>query len=274
MAGTYLSAWFLPVAIVSSTAMILPSEGAGSPCRPRRRTDQLDRRGRCRTVSPVGDLYLDWEYRITSVQLAVAMLAMGATLHVADFLAVVRLPRSFLTGLGVQMLVVPAVAYALLRSVDLDPGVAVGLAILASVPGGTVSNVFTYAGRGDVPLSIAITAVTTLACIVTVPIVLDALVGPFVPPDFVLPRGRIALEIVGTLLVPLAAGMALLRLRATTAAWVSAWALRATAVLIGVIVVGSAAAGRLDPEAMGLRNLAVVVGFAVLLCLLGVGPWC
>lgn len=219
----------------------------------------------------MGELYLDWEYRVTSVQLVVVMLAMGATLHVADFLAVVRLPRSFLTGLGVQIVAVPAIAYGLLRFVDLDPGVAVGLAILASVPGGTVSNVFTYAGKGDVPLSIALTAVTTLACIVTVPIVLDALVGPFVPPDFQLPRGRIALEIVVTLLVPLAAGMALLRLRPTTAAWVSTWALRVTVVLIGIIVAGSAAAGRLDPEAMGLRNLAIVAGFAVVLCLLGVG---
>lgn len=219
----------------------------------------------------MGELYLAWEYRVTSVQLVVAMLAMGATLHVRDFLAVVRLPRSFLTGVGVQILVVPAVAYGLLRLVDLDPGVAVGLAILASVPGGTVSNVFTYAGRGDVPLSIAITAVTTLVCILTVPVVLDALVGPFVPTDFALPRGRIALEIVATLLVPLGAGMVLLRHRPGVAASVSTWGLRVTAALVGVIVAGSAAAGRLDAEAMGLRNLGVVAGFAVVLCVLGVG---
>lgn len=218
----------------------------------------------------MGELYLDWEYRVTFVQLVMAMLAMGTTLHVRDFWAVVRLPRSFLTGLGTQVVLVPVIAFAVLRAADLDPGVAVGLAVLASVPGGTVSNVFTYAGRGDVPLSIALTAVTTLACIVTVPVVLDVLIGPFVPPGFSLPRGRIAAEIVATLLVPLGVGMVILRHRPTAAAVVSTWSLRATAVLIGVIVAGSAASGRLDPVAMGLPNLGIVVGAAVLMGAVGV----
>lgn len=219
----------------------------------------------------MGDLYVEYEYWVTFVQLVMAMLAMGATLRVEDFLAVVRLPRSFLTGLGAQLVVVPAVAYAVLRVGDLDPGVAVGIAILAAVPGGTVSNVFTYAGKGDVPLSIAITAVTSLACVVTVPLVLEMLVGPYVPAGFSLPRGRIAGEIVVTLLVPLGVGMALLRRSPERAATVSAWALKATAALIGVIVVGSAAAGRLDAEAMGFANLGVVLGMVALFCAVGVG---
>lgn len=218
----------------------------------------------------MGDLFVEHEYWITFAQLAMAMLAMGATLHVHDFQAVVRLPRSFLTGLLAQMVLVPLVAYLVLRTFDLDPGVAVGLAILAAVPGGTVSNVFTYAGRGNVPLSIALTAVTSLACVVTVPAVLEWLVGSFVPPNFRLPRGRIALEIVATLLVPLAIGMAVLRRWPARAARVSQVALAITTVLIGVIVVGSALAGRLDAEAMGLTNLAVVGGFALLLGGIGI----
>lgn len=218
----------------------------------------------------MGDLYVDHEYWITFVQLAMAMFAMGATLHVHDFQAVVRLPRSFLTGLVTQMVLVPLVAYALLRGVDLDAGVAIGLAILAAVPGGTVSNVFTFAGKGDVPLSIALTAVTSLASVVTVPVVLEWLVGSFVPPSFSLPRGRIALEIVVTLLVPLAVGMAVLRRWPARAARLSRVALVITAVLIGVIVLGSALAGRLDAEAMGAANLAVVAGFSLLLAGLAV----
>ncbi len=159
----------------------------------------------------MGDLYVEYEYVITFVQLAMAMFAMGATLHLRDFRAVIVLPRSFLTGLGAQMVLVPLLAYALLRLFDLDPGVAIGLAIIAAVPGGTVSNVFTYAGKGDVALSIALTAVTSLACVVTVPFVLEWLVGSYVAPSFGLPRGRIAAEIVLTLLVPLAIGMGVLR---------------------------------------------------------------
>jgi BASS family bile acid:Na+ symporter len=218
----------------------------------------------------MGDLYVEHEYTITFVQLAMAMFAMGATLHVGDFRAIVRLPRSFLTGLGAQMVLVPLLAYGLLRAIDLDPGLAIGLAIIAAVPGGTVSNVFTYAGRGDVPLSIALTAVTSLACVVTVPFVLEWLVGSYVPPTFSLPRRRIALEIVVTLLVPLAIGMAVLRRWPARAVGLSRLALAATTVLIAVIVVGSALAGRLDAEAMGVANLAVVVGFALLLAGIGI----
>lgn len=212
----------------------------------------------------MGELYVDYEYAITFAQLAMAMFAMGATLHVDDFRTVVRLPRSFLTGLGAQMVLVPLLAYGLLRAFDLDPGLAIGLAIIAAVPGGTVSNVFTYAGKGDVPLSIALTAVTSLVCVVSVPVVLELLVGSYVPPTFSLPRVRIAAEIVATLLVPLGIGMAVLRRWPERAERLSRLALVATTVLIAVIVVGSATAGRLDVDAMGFANLAVVAGFALL----------
>lgn len=217
----------------------------------------------------MGDLYVDHEYWITFAQLVMAMFAMGATLHASDFLAVVRLPRSFLAGLVAQMAVIPAAAYLLLRTFDLDPGVAIGLAILAAVPGGTVSNVFTYAGKGDVPLSIALTAVTSLACVATVPVVLDWLVGASAPARFSLPRGRVAVEIMVTLLLPLGAGMLVLRRWPDRAERASRTALAATAVLVAVIVSGSALAGRLDAKAMGAGNLAVVAGFALLFAAIG-----
>lgn len=219
----------------------------------------------------MGELFVEYEYAITFAQLAMAMFAMGATLRVEDFRAVVRLPRSFLTGLTAQMVLVPLLAYGLLRALDLEPGLAIGLAIIAAVPGGTVSNVFAYAGKGDVPLSIALTAVTSLVCVVTVPFVLEWLVGSHVPATFSLPRGRIALEIVVTLLVPLAIGMAVLRRWPSRANRASRTALAVTTVLIAIIVVGSATAGRLDVEAMGFANLAVVAAFALLFAAIGVG---
>ena len=100
------------------------------------------------------------------------------------------------------------------------------------------------------------------------------------PSSFSLPRGRIALEIVVTLLVPLAIGMWVLRRWPDRAERLSRLALAATTVLIAVIVVGSATAGRLDAEAMGVTNLAVVAGFALLLAVVAIAatamtrrPW-
>ena len=221
-------------------------------------------RNRAVWLSPVGALYVEYEYTITFVQLAMAMFAMGATLHIRDFRAVVVLPRSFLTGLGTQMVLVPILAFALLSVLDLDPGVAIGLAIIAAVPGGTVSNVFTYAGKGDVALSIALTAVTSLACVIALPFVLEWLVGSYVPPAFSIPRGRIAAEIVVTLLVPLAIGMGVLRRWPERAAGLRGWRwqqLRSS--------LASSWSGQPQRDGSTSRrwtaNLAVVAGFVLLL---------
>jgi bile acid:Na+ symporter, BASS family len=131
--------------------------------------------------------------------------------------------------------------------------------------GGTVSNIFTFVARGNVALSIALTAVATLACVFTVPVVLQLLMTDFVPPDFVMPAGRIAAEIVLALLLPLAAGMLLLRLLPRVAAPVARWSVRASLAIVGLIVAGAVLAGRLDWNALGAANIAAIAGFALAL---------
>jgi BASS family bile acid:Na+ symporter len=88
------------------------------------------------------------------------MLGMGATLRIRDFVAVFTRPSALLLAIGIQLLLVPLVAWALIVELDPVPGVAIGVALCAAIPGGTMSNVFTFLGRGHVALSIAITAQT------------------------------------------------------------------------------------------------------------------
>jgi BASS family bile acid:Na+ symporter len=218
---------------------------------------------------PVGDLYIRYEYWLAFWQLLLAMFGMGATLKPADFVAVVKIPKAIIVGLSAQIVLVPVLAYFFLQLFDLPPGVAVGLAIVAAIPGGTSSNIFTYFARGHVALSIAITAVTTIGCLVTVPFVLDLLIGPYVPADFELPAGQIAREILISLLIPLAAGMLLLKLAPKIAEPVSKWSVRISLLLIISIIVGALGAGRLDAEAMGLSNMLVIIGFIVLVMVTG-----
>lgn len=217
----------------------------------------------------MGDLYIRYEYWLAFWQLLLAMFGMGATLKPADFVAVVRIPKAIIVGLSAQIVLVPVLAYFFLQLFDLPPGVAVGLAIVAAIPGGTSSNIFTYFARGHVALSIAITAVTTIGCLVTVPFVLDLLIGPYVPADFELPAGQIAREILISLLIPLAAGMLLLKLAPKIAEPVSKWSVRISLLLIISIIVGALGAGRLDAEAMGLSNMLVIIGFIVLVMVVG-----
>lgn len=211
------------------------------------------------------DFYIRHEYWFAAVQLVLAMLGMGATLTPADFVRVFAGPRGFVTGMALQLLLVPAVAYALILLSGGSPGLAIGLAICAAVPGGSVTNIFTYLARGNVPLSIALTGITTVLCLATTPMILELLVAPYLPVQFEMPAGRIAAEIALTLLLPLGAGMLYLRAFPASAPRLAKWCVRAALVVIALIVTGALGAGRLDVGRFGLANVGWVLAFIALL---------
>lgn len=78
-----------------------------------------------------------------------------------------------------------------------------GMALIAAIPGGTTSNIFTYMARGNTPLSILITGITTVACLLTTPLILSLIITQYLPTDFTMPTGKIIIEIALTLLLPL-----------------------------------------------------------------------
>ncbi len=211
------------------------------------------------------DFYIAHEYAFAATQLFLAMLGMGATLTPRDFLEIVRDPRGFSAGIVLQMIGVPVVALLFMTVLQLQPGVAVGLALCAAVPGGTVSNIFTYLARGHVALSIALTAVATLACLLTTPLVLGWLISEHMAADFVMPAARIAVEIALYLMCPLLLGMLILRYLPDIAPRVSKYGIRGSLFVILLIVIGALGAGRLDLEAFGGTNVAIVLGFILVL---------
>ncbi|MEZ5573040.1 MAG: bile acid:sodium symporter family protein [Halioglobus sp.] len=209
--------------------------------------------------------YAAYEYPVASAQLFLAMLGMGALLTPHDFLLEVKKPKALLIGLFFQWAMVPLIAFALGEILPIPVGVAVGLIFVAAVPGGTLSNILTLFGRGNIALSIALTSITTVAALATTPILLQLFVSQYLHGDFSMPVARIARDIFGTLIIPLVIGM---WLRSRTTMWYAAqfskWAIRASLLLILVIVVGSAGSGRLDANAYGLAGVAALVIFAVL----------
>lgn len=211
------------------------------------------------------DFYIAHEYWFAAVQLALAMLGMGATLALSDFTRVATDPRGFSIGIALQLLLVPLIAWALISVSDASPGLAVGLAICAAIPGGSVSNIFTFFARGHIALSIALTSIATLACLVTTPLILDLLIAHHLPEGFTMPAGRIAMEIGLCLLLPLVLGMLYLRLFPKSAPVLSRWCIRGSLFVIGLIVVGALGAGRLDLESFGGDNIIWVVAFIVIL---------
>lgn len=218
----------------------------------------------------MGELYLQNEYWVAVFQLVTAMLGMGATLTLRDFREVLIEPKAVSIGTAIQIILVPLVAAAFIAGFSLAGGIAVGLALIAAIPGGTTSNIFTFFARGNVALSITITALTTLACLFTTPLILEVLITEYMPADFVMPRARIMIEIALALLLPLAVGMVVLKAFPSIAASFSKWCVRASLLGIVLIVVGSASTGRLDFPAFGTTNIAVI---AAMICAMMLASW-
>lgn len=211
----------------------------------------------------MGEWYLRHEFHIAALQLAFAMLGIGATLRPAELLDVVRLPKGVAAGVSLQLIGIPLLAVVLMRGLPLTPGVAFGVAILAAVPGGTMSNLITYWARANVPLSVAVTAITTVVCLVTTPLLVQLLVVDAGHAAFEMPVRRIAFELVYCLLAPLAVGMVVgSRIEASRERF--AWlCVRLSFAMIFLMLIGSASAGRVDVTSQGPAALIGLGAFAL-----------
>lgn len=140
--------------------------------------------------------------------LGVIMLGLGLGLTLEDFRRVARYPRAVIVGLILQIGILPWAAFALALLFGLPPELAVGLMLLAASPGGATANIYSHLARGDVALNITLTAVNSVLCLVTLPLILDLSLrwflgsGQYIPP----PVAKI-IEVAAIILLPVAIGM-------------------------------------------------------------------
>ncbi len=220
------------------------------------------------------DWYPHYENYLARLQLVLFMLALGATLPVGEFVRVLRHPRSLLVGLGVHIFVLPFLAVLLNHALSLPPETAVGLVLMSAMPGGGLSKVFAYLGKGNLPLSITLTAVTTLLAMATVPLWLRLLATEYVPPDFQMPMVQIVVDVVGYLLLPLGLALLLGRLLSSRPRQLfSKICLRLGFLAVLVMVVCAAGAGRVRPGDYGWRTPLAIILFCFLSQQLGMLPF-
>lgn len=113
------------------------------------------------------------------IALAIIMFSMGLGLKTADFKQVVLKPKAFTLGLLCQFISLPLIAYFVTQVFSLTGELAVGLMIIAVCPGGVTSNVYAKLSKADVALSIALTAVTSLASVLTIPFIVNWALAEF-----------------------------------------------------------------------------------------------
>ena len=109
--------------------------------------------------------------KIAPIALALIMLALGLGLTSQDFLRVAKQPKDFLVGLICQLILLPIIAFLILKIFNLPLEIALGVMIIAAAPGGVTSNVLTKFANGDVALSISLTAIISLISIISVPFI-------------------------------------------------------------------------------------------------------
>ena len=107
---------------------------------------------------------------ILPLALAFIMFALGLGLTGADFLRVIKQPRDFLVGIFSQIILLPIIAFILIKLWPISPELEIGVMIIAAAPGGVTSNILTSFARGDVALSISLTAIISLLSVITVPV--------------------------------------------------------------------------------------------------------
>ena len=134
--------------------------------------------------------------------LGIVMFGMGMTLKISDFKVVFTKPKAVIVGILSQFVIMPLLAFVLVHLFNLEPALAVGVILVGSCPGGTSSNVMTYLAKGDVALSVGMTACTTILAPIVTPALVLLLGGEAINVSYV----SMLMSIVQVVLVPIVLG--------------------------------------------------------------------
>ncbi len=145
--------------------------------------------------------------------LFIIMLGLGLGLTWDDFKRILVEPQAVILGLFAQLIMLPAVGFALASMFPLSPQLSIGVMLLAACPGGSTSNLITYLVKGNVALSITLTAISSVVTVFTIPLVINFSMQNFMGEGVALPLpfGRTVMQIAMITLIPVIIGMLLHR---------------------------------------------------------------
>ena len=144
------------------------------------------------------------------ISLAIIMFGMGLGLVIGDFVRLFSFPKAVLVGLCNQLLSVPLIGFAIAVMFDLDPSMAIGIMIISVCPGGPTSNLITQVSRGNIGLSVTLTALSSLITVFTIPVLLSKTIAYFTGDTGViiqLPVLETMLQILVITVIPIFIGM-------------------------------------------------------------------
>ena len=144
------------------------------------------------------------------ISLAIIMFGMGLGLVTGDFVRLFSFPKAVLVGLSNQLLLLPLIGFAIVVLFDLNPSMAIGVMIISVCPGGPTSNLITQVSRGNIGLSVTLTAIASLITVFTIPILLSKAIAYFTGNTGVviqLPILETMVQILVITIIPISIGM-------------------------------------------------------------------
>ena len=201
------------------------------------------------------------------------LFGMGLSLVPGDFRRVVLHPKAKIIGLGCQLILLPAVAFALALLFRLPGELAVGLMVLAACPGGATSNVITHLSKGDTALSVTLTAVSSVVCVFTIPWVVGWSMDWFMGSGaaVALPFWKTLGQLAFVTILPILCGMALRQARPALAQRLQRPA-NVFAIVFLALIIAAAVAREKDlahqfavagPAAITLNIVMMFLGFTI-----------
>ena len=174
--------------------------------------------------------------QVINPMLGLIMFGMGLTLNINDFKVVFSRPKDVLIGCLAQFTIMPLMAWLLTKLFGLPADLALGVILVGCCPGGTASNVITYLAKGDLALSVGMTATSTLLAPLLTPLLTWLMAGTFVHVD----AWGMLLSIVYVVIAPIVAGFLIQKYLPTftkhTVAYLPAFSTMTITLLVGIIV--------------------------------------
>ena len=188
--------------------------------------------------------------------LGAVMFGMGLSLRGRDFALVLSRPRDVAVGVAAQFVCMPLLAWAISKAFHLPSELALGVILVGACPGGTASNVIAYLAKGDVALSVTMTACSTLLAPLATPAIVLLLAGKSID----VAAAAMFLSIVKIVIAPIVAGVAVNEFLPRFASHIRRAMPAFSTIVVAVIVAGVVAAGAARiRETAGLVLLAVVL---------------
>lgn len=180
--------------------------------------------------------------------LQIIMFGMGTAMSIQDFAGVIKMPKGVFVGILCQFTIMPFVGFALAKAFGFPPEIAAGIILVGASPSGLASNVMAYLSRGNLALSVTLTAVATLLAPFMTPFLMENLAGQLVPIDFLAMMG----SIIKIVIVPIVLGLIFNYFLHGKLPWLDKSMPYVSMISIGIIITIITANGRDGLLAVGL----------------------